>query len=350
MTRSLKPRLDRPAMGTAQRAARLTITREQLYDLVWNVPVRHAARQLGISNVYLARICRYLDVPKPGLGWWAKKYAGADSAHIPLPPERPLYPTSWAKGDPLDWITRVQRDTLHGKQSRGSETHPLIALTGDIFRKATPSDDGCVLITRATMALDMTISSSVLDTAIDFASELLTTLACRGHSLAVTADHSFARPDIDRYDVPDDRRSRDPRRLSIPDWTPRYPSIASIGGRYVGLAILETVHLVEMQYVGFGSFLPVALIDKDESLRPVGITWKTWRKVPTGRLRLVAYSVKSKTPWQTAWDPPTSKSRVPDIKKAISELEQPSRLQSETADRPLHVPPQLRPPTGITQQ
>lgn len=50
--------------------------REQLYEEVWSEPTRTVARKYGLSNVGLAKVCKKLKVPRPGLGYWAKKAAG----------------------------------------------------------------------------------------------------------------------------------------------------------------------------------------------------------------------------------------------------------------------------------
>ena len=47
------------------------ITREELYERIWKLPATKLAKELGISDVALAKICRKLKVPKPGPGhWW----------------------------------------------------------------------------------------------------------------------------------------------------------------------------------------------------------------------------------------------------------------------------------------
>ena len=53
-----------------------TVTRQELYDLVWSTPMRTLAKQFGISDRGLAKICEKLDVPTPPVGYWAKKAAG----------------------------------------------------------------------------------------------------------------------------------------------------------------------------------------------------------------------------------------------------------------------------------
>jgi hypothetical protein len=50
----------------------LTLTREQLYDRVWDEPAYMLAPQLGISDVALAKTCKRLGIPKPSRGYWAR--------------------------------------------------------------------------------------------------------------------------------------------------------------------------------------------------------------------------------------------------------------------------------------
>ena len=61
--------------------------RAELYERVWSEPMRILAQQYGVSDVYLARVCRILRIPLPGLGYWAKKNAGKPTIkRPPLPP------------------------------------------------------------------------------------------------------------------------------------------------------------------------------------------------------------------------------------------------------------------------
>ena len=61
--------------------------RAELYEKVWSEPMRIFAQQYGVSDVYLARVCRLLRIPLPGLGYWAKKSAGkVTKKRPPLPP------------------------------------------------------------------------------------------------------------------------------------------------------------------------------------------------------------------------------------------------------------------------
>lgn len=51
---------------------RIELTREQLYEKVWTTPMSKLAKELGMSDVGLAKVCNRLTIPKPGLGYWAR--------------------------------------------------------------------------------------------------------------------------------------------------------------------------------------------------------------------------------------------------------------------------------------
>lgn len=65
----------------------MKLTREQLYECVWQKPIREVAVELGISDVGLAKACRKSGIPLPHQGHWLKK-AGPDRDRLKiiLPP------------------------------------------------------------------------------------------------------------------------------------------------------------------------------------------------------------------------------------------------------------------------
>ena len=62
------------------------INREELYEAVWSESVQRLAQALEISDVGLAKICKKLNVPRPGVGYWAKSKASRKLLKKPLPP------------------------------------------------------------------------------------------------------------------------------------------------------------------------------------------------------------------------------------------------------------------------
>lgn len=53
-----------------------TWNREELYGEVWERPLVRVASRYGISAVALGKVCRKLQVPLPGRGYWTKKEFG----------------------------------------------------------------------------------------------------------------------------------------------------------------------------------------------------------------------------------------------------------------------------------
>jgi hypothetical protein len=49
---------------------KVKLTREELYELVWSMPMTKASKQLGISDVMLGKLCRQRNVPRPPRGYW----------------------------------------------------------------------------------------------------------------------------------------------------------------------------------------------------------------------------------------------------------------------------------------
>lgn len=53
-----------------------TITRKQLYDLVWSTPMTKLAKKYLISDSRLRKICERMNIPMPKSGHWEKVRAG----------------------------------------------------------------------------------------------------------------------------------------------------------------------------------------------------------------------------------------------------------------------------------
>lgn len=69
----------------------LTVSREDLYELVWSKPMRELAKDFGISDVALAKRCRRLGIPVPGRGYWARVDAGQQPYRPTLPKREPQW-------------------------------------------------------------------------------------------------------------------------------------------------------------------------------------------------------------------------------------------------------------------
>lgn len=62
-----------------------TWNREELYAEIWEKPMVKIANKYGISAVMLGKVCRKLQIPLPGRGYWVKKEFGKPVEQMPLP-------------------------------------------------------------------------------------------------------------------------------------------------------------------------------------------------------------------------------------------------------------------------
>jgi len=62
----------------------ITLSRAELYERVWNGPLRSVAKELGVSDVGLAKICERHEIPRPEQGHWVRVRLGQNPGPTPL--------------------------------------------------------------------------------------------------------------------------------------------------------------------------------------------------------------------------------------------------------------------------
>lgn len=62
----------------------ITLTRPELYELVWSKPRSQLAKDLQISDVAIGKHCARAHIPVPPRGYWAKQEAGKPTLRLPL--------------------------------------------------------------------------------------------------------------------------------------------------------------------------------------------------------------------------------------------------------------------------
>jgi hypothetical protein len=67
----------------------VTLSREDLYELVWSKPMSELAKDFRISDVALAKRCKRIGIPVPGRGYWARFDAGQQPYRPKLPERDP---------------------------------------------------------------------------------------------------------------------------------------------------------------------------------------------------------------------------------------------------------------------
>jgi hypothetical protein len=290
------------------------------------------AARFAVSGTYMARICTLLNVPRPERGHWAKLAVGKAPPAPPLPEARAGDPLCWTQeGEPrpaarlpattvtparrtLGSRLRVPRSGIHGL-IRGARTH---------FEHGRPVDSGAYLKPYKKLLVDVTASQPCLDRALDFANDLFNALESLGHRvlIAPAGDH-LGRATIDEREAPAQRRQL---HQYTGLWCPYRPTVVYVGDVAVGLAIIEMSEEVLFRYVN-GRYIRDSAYKPPKFSRFADSTWTTTRTVPSGRLRLIAYSPYPRVDWSIQWQETkkallrsTLRSIVESIESAAPEL------------------------------
>ena len=128
------------------------LTREDLYARVWERPIRTLAKEFGLSDVALHKICRKHSVPTPPVGYWAKKAHGKKVDVTPLPKvgagsDTPILIHEGAAGDESEAMSATRAQVRAQLAAAGDETqerHSIVERTFGRLEKARPDQRGLV--------------------------------------------------------------------------------------------------------------------------------------------------------------------------------------------------------------
>jgi hypothetical protein len=87
-------------------------SREELYELVWSVPMTRVGEKFKLPGSYMARVCATLHVPRPERGYWAKLAVGKAPEKPALPDAQPGDQLGWSQGEVLRAPPRPRRVAL----------------------------------------------------------------------------------------------------------------------------------------------------------------------------------------------------------------------------------------------
>lgn len=138
----------------------IELTREELFNQVWERPMTKVAAEYNISDVALKKICDKHRIPVPGLGYWAKKVAGQKvaQAHFRAVAD-PAINRIVIHGSPLQKLSepvRAAREVAKKREKMPEnkvevvpvpgDLHPWVERTKGRLEKAQPSGNGVVTV------------------------------------------------------------------------------------------------------------------------------------------------------------------------------------------------------------
>jgi hypothetical protein len=176
----------------------IRISREELYRKIWSQPARIIAKEWGISDIGLAKICKRHNIPRPGLGHWARKQHGYNPIQPPLPQmkEESIIEIQPVKKqnrllDPEQAQEAAQK-TACGKEKESQiivpktliDPHPLVVKAEKSLRSAKPDDRG-ILRAYGPGVLSVVVGPNSIDRAMRILNTLIKVLEERDMKVKV---------------------------------------------------------------------------------------------------------------------------------------------------------------------
>lgn len=172
-----------------------TWDRHELYEKVWQFPLRKLAAEYGISDVGLTKVCRKLEIPLPGLGHWTKIACGHSIPRPPLPalenvpvlarqirrPEIAVLPEDTPE------LERIKRAALSTTPivTKAMLAHPLIEKTRQVLNNAPSKDKEKLYASHELEWLDLRVTKNCLPRALRIMAALIHMLDEEGFKVVV---------------------------------------------------------------------------------------------------------------------------------------------------------------------
>jgi hypothetical protein len=280
----------------------MTASREKLYEEIWAEPITVVSKRYGVSDSFLVRICKRLNVPRPPMGYWAKLAAGKKSPKALLPDSKPGDEIEWSRNGMTERAPyptpkapeNHQSKRIRQRKNRPSK-HSLVTEAPQHFKDVRQTDNGYLKPTKR-LLLDLIVSDKTLSRALDITNELFLLLEDFGHHVVIaTQDRHFRRESFDERE-----QAQHGNRYSNL-WGPGQPTVVFVGTVAIGLTIFETSEEVEFRYVN-SEYIRVDELP-NHKVKPHQLihSWTTKRDTPSGRLCVQAYSPYTGTSWKHIW-------------------------------------------------
>ncbi|EJH8051859.1 hypothetical protein NF324_000682 [Salmonella enterica] len=299
----------------------LPLDRESLYNLVWREPAERIAAQYGISTTLLAKRCTEMRIPRPLAGYWRALAKGVAPAVPALPDlkkdkvEKASSKASLAVPPPTKVPSKVAVPAPRKRSRRAGSGYALIDDLKTYLPVSSVTKDGYYKPTKKKL-LDLNVSETGFDSAIDFLSRFFAALGKQGYWVRLAESGEGLH--CQGIDIKEDSKEGGLRYDSL--WRPCSASIICIEDMLFGFSLAEMTEYVPTKEVN-GRYI------RDETM----IRWmrgtyeKPFRYVirhtlPTGRFLLQLYSPYSSTNWQVEFRQTKQCGLISQIPKIISAM------------------------------
>jgi hypothetical protein len=223
-----------------------SVSRQELYEMVWSMPMIKVGEQFKVSGSYMARVCSALRVPRPERGHWAKLAVGKAPVKPPLPEAQPGDQLSWSRDGGLQLpprhplVARQPRPRHRRLSPAVSGVHGLIRDAKGYYDTGYKVQEGQHLRPYKRLLVDVTASMAGLDKALGFANDLFNALESAGYRVVIsTPTDNFVRTRIDEHEQLPKAQRREVSYHCNRLWSPQRPTVVYVGSVTFGLAIIE---------------------------------------------------------------------------------------------------------------
>lgn len=313
----------------------MSVTREKLYEEIWIEPMSKVSKRYGVSDSYLIRILKRLNIPRPPRGYWAMVAAG-------IHPEKPSLPIA-KLGDAITWSRDGQTEfasnivaevkTTRLKRHARIATHGIVREAQEHFKHVRDSSS-LYLKPYKKLAIDLLVSQDTLERGLSITSKFYLMLEDLGHRVRIAPEGLS----IHRAEV-DERENTKPNRYYSDLWHPYRPTVVYIQDIVIGLTVFEISEEVEMGYIN-GKYVPIAAYLNNPLVKSkAAFSWTTKKDKPSGRLCIQAYSAHPGTHWLKQWKESKPgefskklKSIVNEICDSVDEISQATQVAIQEAE------------------
>jgi len=180
-----------------------TWNREELYAEIWEQPMVKVAPKYGISAVALGKVCRKLQIPLPGRGYWTKKEFGKPVERLPLsqvkdlpivqrfkfpsPEQSPSSVPATPEEAPTDpeFLRIVEVESRNIAIDPAGPRHKLVKAAEKAMKGVQPDDKGILHPPYSDPCLEVRVSKTALERALTFLNAVILCLEAEGFAVTV---------------------------------------------------------------------------------------------------------------------------------------------------------------------
>lgn len=294
----------------------MSVTREKLYEEIWAEPNTKVSKRYGVSDSYLVRILKSLNIPRPPRGYWATVAAGIHPEKPPLPAAKLGDAITWSRDGQPQFATSIADEPKNTRSKRAARiaTHRLVREAHEHFKNVRDSRSS-YLKPYKKLTIDLIVSQDTLERSLSITSQFYLLLEELGHHVRIAPYGQH----IHRAEV-DERENTKAHRYYSDLWSPYRATVVYIQYVVIGLTVFEISEEVELGYLN-GEYIPMAQYLQHPKVKNRSVhTWTTKQDTPSGRLCIQAYSTHPGTEWVRQWRESKPGEFSKTLKSIVSEL------------------------------